>query len=378
MPKKIKTYRRQIRINGKMVGRTFSNKKDADDWYAMTRRKKELIENGLDIGFEAKKLKPWCGEWLSEKRNEIVDSTFRLYNDWLRNDVLPELGNEYMHFLSARDIQVFLFKIRRERGLANATYNRYRILLHGIFQAALMTRPRHVIENVINQVKALPENSKPIIIFDQKKDITTYLEGALEFKPWFYVAGMIFFNTGVRLGEGLALQIRDLDFDARKISVVKQKDYKTGRLKPYTKGKRNRWVPMNDALYLTLRWWIDTETPASDEDFLIRWAGPKVTTRWKNDGRSVSSSHFHYFHDQLISRLGLPSITVHQMRHTYGAHQADLDGHLLRLQGILGHQDQKTTERYARLLEERKSRPGFTVGKEIVEKIGKLKLLKQS
>lgn len=377
-------HRRQIRIAGKMVEASFTFRKDADDWYGKMRQKKELIEKGLDIGFEAKLFKAWAGQWLSEKKPQIEESTFRTYNGFLKNDLVPQFGQTFVHLIGPRDIENFLFKIKTDRGLANATYNRYRLLLNEIFKDAMRVRPRHAVDNPIDQVKKLIENAPPVKLFEQVDLIETYLSHAWTMvNPAFWMGAMILFNLGARLGEMLGLQAGDVNLSSGTISITRAVDYKTGAIKPYPKGKRHRVLPINDVLAGALRLWFEIAPPESPETPIVRWvADPRKQSdkgRWKNDGRRFSASHFHRLHDELCASLGLPVITVHQIRHTFGTHQADMDGHLRRLQALLGHQDSKTTERYAQLVQERlRNKAGFTVGAGAVESNRKLKLVKGS
>jgi integrase len=376
--KRNRKNRRQIRVNGKKVERTFSRKEDADKWYAQMLLKKERIEKGIDIGFEAKLFLPWAGEWISDRASTISKSTFRLYNGWLMKDFLPEFGQQYMHMIGTRDVERFLLRVQSEREFSNSTYNRMRTFLHTLFEDARKNRPQHLTDNPIVNVKSLTENPRPVKIFEKMEDINTYLVGAWEhISPPFWMAVMLFLNTGVRLGEALAIQRDDVDLSRSVIQISKSRDNKTGELIPYPKGKKTRLVPISGALHKALLFWFDLDSNAKPEDFVVRFSkAPERGKRWTNDGRPFSPSHTHYLHDKLCTKLGFDGITLHALRHSFATHQLNEDHDIYRLQRILGHQDISTTQRYLQLVEDRLKKPsGFSVGGSFVDEIRKPKLV---
>lgn len=374
--KRNRKNRRQIRISGKRFEKTFIRKEDADKWYAQMLLKKERIEKGIDIGFEAKLFKPWCGEWLSDRVLTLAPSSIRLYNGWLRKDFLPEFGDQYLHMIGTRDVERFLLRIQSERGFSNSTYNRMRTFLHTIFEEAIKCRPQHATDNPIVNVRSLIENPKPVKILERIEDINAYLQAAWDFiSPPFWMVVMVFLNTGVRLGEALAIQRQDVDLKRNVIHISKAKDYKTGAINPYPKGKRTRMVPINRPLHRALLLWFDLDSQGQSTDFLIRWIhAPERGKRWVNDGRPFSPSHTHLLHDKLCERLGFEGITLHALRHTFATHQLSEDNDIYRLQRILGHQDISTTQRYLQLVEDRLKKPdAFSVGDSVVDQIRKPK-----
>lgn len=371
-------YRRQIRVGGKVLQATFTRKEDADHWYSSMRIKKERIEKGIDIGFQAMRFEEWAGRWMSDRRGLLEESTFRTYNTFLKNDLLPVFGERYLHMITARDIQLALLKIKEEKELSNSTYNRMRTLLNTIFVDACKVRPQHLTDNPMIQVKKLTETPPIIQIFERPEDMNTYLNGAWELiNPPFWMAVMVFLNTGARVGEVLALKRSDVNLSDRFIQITKAMDYKTCVIKPYPKGKRHRLVPLNDSLMTALIFWLEFDSTGAPEDFLIRWSMAPEKGRWKNDGRHFSPSHTHKLHDDLCRELGFEGLTLHSLRHSYATHQLNIDNDLYRLKGILGHQDIKTTERYLRLLKERLHKPvNFEVGADMVKKLREPKLVK--
>jgi integrase len=374
-----KKYRRSIRIGPKVWQATFSKKANADLWYAQMVEKKEKIVRGIDIGFEAKTFEQWSGLWLCGKEGTIEESTFETYNGFLKNHLLPSFKDEYLHLMSSNEIQNTLLKVQRAKNLANATYNRLRSLLNEIFEDAKRNRPQFVTDNPIERVRKLiePDGSNVIILTDPK-DIDRYISGAWHtISPPFWMAVMIFLNTGARLGEVLAITRADIDFLHLKIRINKQRVYRTGKVKPYTKGKRNRSVDISEALLAALVFWFEFDAEAADDDCIVRWIKAPEKGPWKNDGRPFSPSHTHFLHDALCTKLGLPSMTLHALRHSYATLELDKNKDIRHLQRQLGHQDMKTTQRYLGLIEMNiNKKETLSLGKGVLDEIRKLKLVK--
>lgn len=140
-------------------------------------------------------------------------------------------------------------------------------------------------------------------------------------------------DCGLRLGEMLALQWTDIDFDRRRITL--QHSYSEGVLTP-TKGKRFRVVGLSESTARVLQEHKHKRTPFV---FHHEQRGQKVTPRVM----------YRWF-ELAIDRAGLKTKgLVHVLRHTFGSHLAiaSVDLHLIRL--ALGHANQRTTEIYARI-----------------------------
>lgn len=344
-------HRRSIRINGKSIEASFSSKEDADRWYASMLQKKELISKGIDIGFQAKTFEEWSGRWLADRRAEIEDSTFRSYNGFLTNDLLPVLGPKYLHMITAQDIKDVLYSMKKKRSISNQTFNLYRSLLSTIFSSAMKCRPQHVRDNPLMQVAKLTSNPAPTEIFEDPAQMEKYISGARQWKIHFWIGTMILLNAGVRLGEMLAIRPKDVRFDMGMLHICRSKDCQTSVIKEYPKGKRHRMVKISDELAAAIRFYLG-QHPRTEGETIVHY----------------SSSGFHAAHDRLCKNLELPALTVHELRHTWATHSLDITKDIRWLQETLGHRDISTTQRYAHLTKERLHKTkGLAVGAESVD-----------
>ncbi|HET9240519.1 MAG TPA: tyrosine-type recombinase/integrase [Oligoflexus sp.] len=136
--------------------------------------------------------------------------------------------------------------------------------------------------------------------------------------------------TGMRLGELAALTPEQVFED--RIHVCQKKCFKTNEIQDFLKCKLEpRDAPMN--------WKI--------REFIRgREKGPKDVPMFSYDFRHLSSRHFR----KMQLKAGVPVITVHGLRHTFGTMMCDKNPHYHVVGSMMGHASIKTTMGYVRVL----------------------------
>ncbi len=143
--------------------------------------------------------------------------------------------------------------------------------------------------------------------------------------------------AGLRKGELHGLRWRDLDLDARRLTVARS------YLKVPKSGKP-RHVPINPALVPTLRTWKD-HCPATEEGLVFPVAGERKV-QWRM-GRTDT---MHGLADVLkAAGCHVPAKPWHALRHTFASHFMMAGGNILTLQKLMGHQKLEMTMIYAHL-----------------------------
>lgn len=139
-------------------------------------------------------------------------------------------------------------------------------------------------------------------------------------------------DCGLRRGEMLALRPSDLDFETLRVFV--RNSMAKGKLVP-TKGKRFRVVPMSENVAGALR-----KRVKGKDAFVFRTAR----------GKQATARALYIWFDEVVALAKLsPEGKAHVLRHTFGSHLAEAGVDLHRIQLLLGHSDQRTTEIYARI-----------------------------
>jgi site-specific recombinase XerD len=142
------------------------------------------------------------------------------------------------------------------------------------------------------------------------------------------------YSMGLRLGEGLALEVGDIDASHHRVHV------RMG------KGKKDRYVPMPDVTLQALRaYWKLHRNPT--------WLFPN------QNGTPEQIQQAPSFMDRggvqqaikvAVRDCGIHrKISTHSLRHSYATHLLEAGVDLREIQRILGHANPKTTVRYAHL-----------------------------
>ena len=146
------------------------------------------------------------------------------------------------------------------------------------------------------------------------------------------------YACGLRLQEGTQLQVADVDSGCRQLRI-------------HGKGKKDRYVPLPQALLKLLRThWCTHRSP--------RWLFPAPTRH----GLAHSLAHQggplnrcsvqNAFHAAWqASGIAKPA-HVHTLRHSYATHLLELGVNLRLIQEILGHRSLRTTALYTHLTQE--------------------------
>jgi integrase/recombinase XerD len=192
---------------------------------------------------------------------------------------------------------------------------------------------RHVLERPWDWVEIVKPPQMQRLPDVLTREQTHRLLGAV-YKLRYRVFFVTLYSTGLRLGEGLALQVGDIDGQRLRIHV------RAG------KGNKDRYVPITPPLLGVLRrWWKTHENPC------LLFPNPSGGAQRMRKADTA----MHAGGVQAAMRAAVADcrirlrITVHSLRHLFSTHMLELGVDLRELQGILGHVSPATTARYAHL-----------------------------
>src|SRR3954466_14181963 len=141
---------------------------------------------------------------------------------------------------------------------------------------------------------------------------------------------MTFLQTGIRLSELAGLTFEDVDFENR-LLIIRQ-----------GKGKKDRQIPLVDDEVKALRNYLRyraTELILDDDILFLA-----------KNGTSLNVSSVKAIVAKYVKKAGIRKrVSVHTLRHTFGAHKADKNMSLATLQALMGHKKKETTLKYIHL-----------------------------
>jgi site-specific recombinase XerD len=187
----------------------------------------------------------------------------------------------------------------------------------------------HIISgNPANTIKgARREQKEPGILYKEQYKALLYEASD---HPRDYAIIMTFLQTGIRLSELANLTIEDVDFD-HKILTVRQ-----------GKGKKDRHIPLVDEVVKALRNYLryrNTQLVLDDDILFLA-----------KNGTSLNVSSVKYIVAKYVKKAGIrKKVSVHTLRHTFGAHKADKHMGIATLQELMGHKKKETTLKYIHL-----------------------------
>jgi integrase/recombinase XerD len=138
---------------------------------------------------------------------------------------------------------------------------------------------------------------------------------------------VVMYRGGLRVGEALALQPKDLDRAAGSIRIL------------HGKGDRSRTIGLDPQAFAVLDRWLDRRAARG-----ISGRAPVFSTL---GGQPISSSYVRVLLPRLARKAGIQKrVHPHGLRHTHAAELARENVPLNLIQKQLGHASAATTSRY--------------------------------
>jgi integrase len=277
--------------------------------------------------------KDWLNNYLFKyKKLQIRQSTFDKYESLAKTNIYPYLGQRKLQDIRTSDIQNLISMKANE--LSSATVREIHQIISQSLKQACIERMVH--RNEAEYV-TLPKIIQQEIIPLLDSEIKRLLNVACG--HWLYPALLLEMGTGLRRGELLALLWRNVNFDAKTITIT-QSYVKTtiGNIiqKPKTKSSI-RVITVPGSIMAILKRYKDAST------------SNYVFTQKKSDN-PVSPRHFSKIFEGWCTRAELATKRFHDLRHTYASQLLASNVHMKVVQAQLGHADIKVTmNRYSHL-----------------------------
>jgi integrase len=213
--------------------------------------------------------------------------------------------------------------------VSNRTVAKYLVILHGIFKRAMKVwglprNPAAEVERPRFRVSDDLDAFSPEEVWALSRAAASEQDSAL-----FLTAAF----TGLRMGELLALEWRNVDFAGEVIRVRRSYNAHGGLGSP--KSGKVRSVPLVSDVAQVLAGLADREDFVGDADLVF----PGEL------GRFMDASSLRIRYKAALKRAGLRSLRFHDLRHTFGT-LAVRRAEVPAVQAWMGHSDIQTTMRY--------------------------------
>lgn len=321
-------------LDGKPIRKSFYSaisKADAKakaEEYIINMRVSELT--GDPIIEKEYSFKTWAQKWLETyKKPNVSENTYKWsYESPVEKFLIPFFGNAKLQKIRPIDIQNFYNK---NNSLSESTLNKFRLCLNGIFESA--------IDNDLcfkNPAKGITPKSTAT-----KHEKKVYTDDEIETVQNFFIsegflAPAFILETGLRRGEIIGLQWDDVNFDNEVLYVRRSLAVSRGSVKGFTinppKWGSYRTIPLSVNAIEILKM-CDRENKY-------------VFSNYKTDPITPDG-----FSDRLLLRMeklhkqypGIPILSAHELRHTYGTMLRRHGVDIYTIQKILGHKSINVT-----------------------------------
>jgi integrase len=321
----------QISLDGKRKTKYFETKKEARDW---NKKMLDQIDNGLTYKGSKTTTKSYLREWLITVTPNLAPTTARDYGSYVNRHILPFLGKVILSDLRPDQVQTFYTHLT-EKGCSQTTIR----IVHAVLHKAL---------NQAVRLGLLGRNPASLVVKPKpkKKEMKTWNDTHVmsflsvvkdpQYQALYYLA----VTTGMRQGELLGLMWTDLDWISGHIQVKRQLQRITGQGKVFREPKSasgKRTIVIGQVGLDKLK------ANQENQQKLKVFAGEK----WKERnlifttiiGTPMEPRKMYLMFKKYSNEIDLPSIRLHDLRHTAATLMLQEGIHPKIVQERLGHSD---------------------------------------
>lgn len=323
-------YEATVMIHGRRIFKRFDRPREAEAWINEMRFKRD---QRINIHHKKITVEMLFNSYLEFAENKgrapgtiaKAKTNFKLY-------LKPFYGENDMELMSIEDHEFFLGKLK-EFKLKPASINRVRSLLSVLFNVAIKKRRFNgaLTQNPFVRIEKMDEQEgKPDIKYWKKPEIDCFLEYTKETE--LYSLWVTLLNTGLRIGEAVALDIGHVDSTAHILHISRTWCKTSQAIKNKPKNGK-RMVPLSqavqDILYPLIKGrtegliWTRSNGQILNPEELVKKTMPK-----------------------LCKAAEIKNIGLHGFRHTFATLYMQNGGNLTDLQYILGHSTPQLTKDY--------------------------------
>ncbi len=333
---------------GKRIQLSFSSerKKEVEFWVADQLRKKR--DGSIRKVINTRRMNDLFTVWLEDHvRLSKAETTYHSYLNIVKG--IPAwfkaLQSKEVNPAHAQRLLVEWDK----KGLKASTINSRRAIMVGLFSWAKRMEFTDQLLNPFSQVAKLSEGVKDMKTLTAN-ELSEYLNVAKTvMTTGNYAAVMLISYTGMRAREATALRWSDIDFERKRIMVMRTAIETTGGYSfAQTKGKKVRVITIPDIVIEQLH---QVRREQKYDQVRLGWRNVEDLVCTGVTGAYLWHSGLRRRHHLTLESADLPAVTLHGLRHTHATLLLEIGTHAKVIQERLGHADAKTTmDTYAHVI----------------------------
>ena len=321
-------------FNGKLIRKSFYSyisKADAmaqAEQYKINKAVHDVTGETLEAPMTA--FSTWATKWLETyKKGTVKEHTYLFtYKCSVENFLIPFFGKANLNDIKQIDIQRYFNTVKNTNGeiLSKRSLDKHKMILSSIFDAAIENELcfRNPVKR-IKYPKVSEKKEKHVWAKEQAQIAEDYCKHCLRLDI------VVYLNTGIRRSELLGLKWADIDFDNNTMHIQRALTPSKGKIvidKPKSKNS-DRIIPFSADFARYLKSFMN------DNEFVIGNKGYMPPDTYNKNIRK--------FMKELSDATGIPILTPHELRHTYGTLKREEGVDIYTIQRLMGHSDISTT-----------------------------------
>lgn len=296
----------------------------------------------------------WINTWIEKhKAPKLAPSTLTSYRNNFRVHIKPYVGEVALRELTTYHIQKMLDSMVGSLSLFVKVYN----VIHGALEKAveLGMIPRNPCKGV-----AFPEEDKEdmrVLTQEEQQRFIEALDG-----EYYRVMLLTYLYTGMRAGECIPLQWKDVDLSKRTIRVNKKailhhdfsKHSAKQEVQDFCKTKSSKRTVAITAGLAAILAEHKEEMKKRVAALGLEWSEDSLVF-WNTRNKIVQYGNLKESLNKIYRKAGIGNATMHTLRHTYATRCFEAGVNIKAISEQLGHANVKTTYNiYVHLLEDTK------------------------
>ena len=301
----------------KSTKRGFATKREAEEWL-----RNFLITQKADFDM---KFEDFWKIYCADMETRLREHTMRTKKYIVELKILPYFGNKRVNDITAADIRQWQNELIK-MGYSPTYLKTINNQLSAIFNYAV--RYYDLKSNPCAKAGSMGKSKAEEMDFWTGEEFRSFIDSVMN-KRLSYMAFMTLYWTGMRLGELLALNPKDVDLEKRTISITKsyQRLGKKDVITPPKTPKSKRVITIPEFLAADIKDYMDSLYDLQENDRLF----------------PITKYYLEHEMQRGIKESGVKRIRVHDLRHSHASMLIELGFSSLEIANRLGHEKVETT-----------------------------------
>ena len=301
----------------KSTKRGFATKREAEEWL-----RNFLITQKADFDM---KFEDFWKMYYADMETRLREHTMRTKKYIVELKILPYFGNKRVNDITAADIRQWQNELIK-MGYSPTYLKTINNQLSAIFNYAI--RYYDLKSNPCAKAGSMGKSKAEEMDFWTVEEFRKFIDSVMN-KRLSYMAFMTLYWTGMRLGELLALNPKDVDLEKRTISITKsyQRLGKKDVITPPKTPKSKRVITVPEFLAVDIKDYMDSLYDLQENDRLF----------------PITKYYLEHEMQRGIKESGVKRIRVHDLRHSHASMLIELGFSPLEIANRLGHEKVETT-----------------------------------